>query len=158
KQMISNERYKVANVEDIKQTFDLNQYLGGNSKAIFCIHMEGDSMIEAGIHDDDILVADRSIEPRDGKVVIAWVNSELTVKRFKLEGDKVILMSENPGHPSILTSEETDPKIWGVVTHVIHSFYDVTNGGDYIKQPLDLNQLVGNSNNTKTIFCIQVEG
>jgi len=83
----------VANTGDyIEQTLDLNQYLAGNSKTIFCVHVEGDSMIEADIHDNDILVVDRSIEPTDGKIVIACVNSELTVKRLKLKEGKVLQM------------------------------------------------------------------
>lgn len=111
-----------SNVEDdIEQELDLNEYVGRNSNTIFCLQVEGDSMIGAGIHNNDILVVDRSIEPANGKIVIASLNAEFTVKRLKLEGDEVMLMPENPAYSPILITEETDFKIWGVVVHVIHS-------------------------------------
>lgn len=78
-------------------------------------------MIKAGIHHNDILIVDRSLEPSHGKVVIASVNGELTVKRLLIEGKRVQLVPENEAYPSIEISEEMDLHVWGVVTHVIHS-------------------------------------
>jgi DNA polymerase V len=106
---------------DYIEHLDLNEHLIGNSHNIFCMRVEGQSMIEACICDNDILVVDRSIEPRDGKIVIASLNSELTVKRLKQVGDQIILMPANPAYSPIIVTEDIEFKIWGVVVHVIHS-------------------------------------
>ncbi len=74
----------------------------------------------AGIHDGDILVVDRSLEPRKGKVVIAAVDGQLTVKRLQKKGSKTFLVPENKKFRSIELNENNDVKIWGVVTNVIH--------------------------------------
>lgn len=106
---------------DYIEHLDLNEHLTGNSDNIFCIRVEGESMIGAGICDNDILVVDRSIEPTDGKIVIASLNSELTVKRLKRTGDQIILMPANPTYSPIIVTKDIDFKIWGVVVHIIHS-------------------------------------
>ena len=77
-------------------------------------------MLGAGIHDGDMLVVDRALEAKDGKVVIAAVNGELTVKRLSVSKDNhVTLLPENPDYPEIPITPETDFVIWGVVTNVI---------------------------------------
>ena len=81
----------------------------------------GESMKNAGIFPNDILVVDRSINPVDGKVVIAAVDGELTVKRLKQEKDALYLMPENPEFSPIAVREMQDLNIWGVVTNVIHA-------------------------------------
>lgn len=78
-------------------------------------------MIGAGIHAGDILIVDRSLEPRDGKVVIAVVNGELLVKRLRMEKQKIYLASENSDYPSLVITDLIDFEVWGVVTNVIHS-------------------------------------
>ena len=77
-------------------------------------------MIEAGIHTGDLLVVDRSLRPQSGKVVIAVINGELTVKRLFKENEKLFLMPENPSYPSIEITDAMDFMIWGVVTNVVH--------------------------------------
>ena len=79
-------------------------------------------MIGAGIHDGDMLIVDRSITASDGRIVIAVLNGELTVKRFKLLGRTPQLHSENSKYPPITLHEGDSVSIWGVVTNVIHSF------------------------------------
>ena len=78
-------------------------------------------MIKAGIFHNDLLIVDRSIEPTDGKIVIAAVNGELTVKRLHLEKDKVQLVAENDSYRPIEITKDIELHIWGVVTKVIHS-------------------------------------
>ena len=80
----------------------------------------GDSMINAGIFDNDILVADRSLKAEDGKVIIEVVDNELTVKRYKKKGKKVALQPNYPEYKPIFIGKETEGYIWGVVTNVIH--------------------------------------
>ena len=77
-------------------------------------------MIDAGIHDGDLLVVDRSVEATDGKVVIVSVNGELTVKRLRRDKGKSWLLPENPDYPPIALNEEDETHLWGVVTNVIH--------------------------------------
>ena len=77
-------------------------------------------MIGAGIHEGDILVVDRSLEPRNGKIIIAAVDGSLTVKRLVKKGKNAILSPENSKYKPIKLTENNDIIIWGVVTNVIH--------------------------------------
>ena len=105
----------------VDQRLDLND-LVERPAATFFVKVTGDSMTGASIHDGDLLLVDRSLEATDGKIVIAGVNGELTVKRLSLKGDEVWLMPENPAYPPLQLKEGLDCVIWGVVTRVIHSF------------------------------------
>lgn len=114
-----------SNVEEleevVEQHLDLNEHLVGNSTSVFCIRVEGDSMTGASISDNDILIVDRSSQPVDGSIVIASINSELTVKRLKYINNQIMLVPENPHYEPIEITDKIDFKIWGVVIHVIHS-------------------------------------
>jgi len=105
----------------IEKTLDLNDLLVKKPAATFFVRAEGESMLGAGIHPNDILVVDRSIEAVVGKVVICALNGELTVKRLKSIGKEIVLGAENPAYQDITVQEEVDLVIWGVVTNVIHS-------------------------------------
>jgi DNA polymerase V len=104
----------------VEKTLDLNELLVKKPAATFFARAQGESMLGAGIHPNDILVIDRSIEPVPGKIVICALNGELVVKRLKRGTDQWILASENPFYPDICLSEELEMVIWGVVTNVIH--------------------------------------
>jgi len=99
---------------------DLNEFLIKHPTSTFFMRVSGDSMINAGIFDKDILIVDRSINPKHGKVVIAAVNGELTVKRLVIKGDKAVLVAENEKYKPINIGSLEELKIWGVVTNVIH--------------------------------------
>ena len=99
---------------------DLNEYLVHHPAATFFVRVSGDSMIGAGIHSGDILIVDRSVEPKDKKVVIAVVDGELTVKRLMRRKGEVVLMPENDKYQPINIAGDMDLEIWGVVTNVIH--------------------------------------
>jgi len=101
---------------------DLNELLIKNEAATFFVRVDGDSMIGAGIHHDDILVVDRSREAVSGDIVIAILDGELTVKRLVKESQYGRLVAENPNYPSIEITEEIGCEIWGVVTSVVHQF------------------------------------
>ena len=105
----------------IEKNLDLNDLLVQKPAATFFVRAEGESMLGAGIHSDDILVVDRSIDPVPGKVVICALNGELTVKRLKSCDGQLLLAAENPDYPDISIHEEMDMVIWGVVTNVIHA-------------------------------------
>jgi DNA polymerase V len=105
----------------IEKTLDLNELLVKKPAATFFARAQGESMLGAGIHPNDILVVDRSIEPVPGKIVICALNGELVVKRLKRLEDRWILASENPFYPNIRLHDELEMVIWGVVTNVIHA-------------------------------------
>lgn len=100
---------------------DLNRHLIRNPAATFFVRVTGDSMVKAGIHNGDLLVVDRSIEPRDKNVVIAVVNGELTVKRIRIRKNRLTLEAENEAYQSQEINDEIEFEVWGVVTNVIHA-------------------------------------
>jgi DNA polymerase V len=104
----------------VEKTLDLNELLVKKPAATFFARAQGESMLGAGIHPNDILVVDRSIEPVPGKIVVCALNGELVVKRLKRLEDQWVLASENPFYSDIPLHEELEMVIWGVVTNVIH--------------------------------------
>lgn len=102
-----------------ENNIDLNKELSENPLATFYIKVKGNSMIDAGINDKDVLVVDRSLEPRDNKIAICFVDGEFTVKRIKLEKECIYLMPENSNYQPIKITEENQLIIWGIVTYVI---------------------------------------
>lgn len=105
----------------IEGKLDLNQYLISHPADTFFVRAYGDSMIGAGIQSGDLLIVDRAIEPIDGSVVVAVVDSELTVKRLHRDGERLLLLAENDSYHPLEINEHTDFRVWGVVTNVIHS-------------------------------------
>ncbi|NMQ18897.1 translesion error-prone DNA polymerase V autoproteolytic subunit [Candidatus Competibacter phosphatis] len=106
--------------DDVEGRLDLNQHLIRHPAATFFVRVSGESMLGAGIHPGDLLVVDRALEPAHGKVVIAVVNGELTVKRLCIRDGQVRLLAENERYAPIVLSGDMDLQIWGVVTNVIH--------------------------------------
>jgi DNA polymerase V len=104
----------------VEDTLDLHRLAVKNPPATFFLRVTGDSMIGAGIHNGDLLVVDRSRTPASGKVVVAVVDGELTIKRLIKRKGKTILHPENPVYPEIDISEREDTSIWGVATYVLH--------------------------------------
>ena len=86
----------------------------------FFVWANGDSMTGAGIFDQDLLIVDRSKKKSNGKVVIASLNGEFTLKRLVQTKERFELRAENPDYDSIPISVDDDFRIWGVVRHVIH--------------------------------------
>ena len=99
---------------------DLNKYLVKNPAATFYVRVDGDSMDEAGIHQGDLLIVDRSESHGTGSVVLAVLNGEFTVKKLIKKGNELYLESSNSAYAPIKIEIETDFKVWGVVTYVIH--------------------------------------
>jgi DNA polymerase V len=104
----------------IEMHLDLNSHLIKHPAATFFLTASGDSMINAGIASGDMLVVDRSLEATHGKIVIAAINGELTVKRLSKSDGRLQLLPENDKYTPIEITEAEDLVIWGVVTHVIH--------------------------------------
>ncbi len=108
--------------DHIEKTLDINELLIVHPAATFFVRVAGDSMIGASIQDGDILVVDRSKKPVDGKIVIALVNGEYTVKRLSIEGDVIELRPENPDYSPIQLSGMDELIVWGVVTGLARQF------------------------------------
>jgi DNA polymerase V len=104
----------------IEQRLDLNEHLIQREASTFFVRVAGRSMLNAGIHDGDLLVVDRAVEPTDGSVVVAALDGELTVKRYRARGDQPALVPENETHPPIPIEPGQELMVWGVVRHVIH--------------------------------------
>ncbi|WP_368173237.1 translesion error-prone DNA polymerase V autoproteolytic subunit [Aeromonas sp. R2-1] len=103
----------------VEQTIDLNQLCIAHPAATYYVRAAGDSMVEHGIHDGDMLVVDRSSKPAHGSVVVAAVDGEFTVKQLQLS-PSVCLLPGNPAYRPIYFSDGQHLEIFGVVTFVIH--------------------------------------
>ena len=108
----------------IEEDVDLNVHLIKNVPATFVIRVQGKSMTDVGIYDGDLLVVDRSLEPKNFSTVVANVHDELVVKNFIKSKDQNFLSSgSNNTEDKIIINEGSNVFIWGVVTYVIHSTY-----------------------------------
>ncbi len=105
----------------IDKTLDLNDLVIKHPQATFFVRVSGNSMINAGIKDGDILVIDKSLEPIEGKIVIANVDGEFVLKRIRKKSGKLYLYPENSDFNPIEIKEGMECEIWGVVTYVIHT-------------------------------------
>ena len=107
----------------IEEKLNLDKHLIKNKESTFFVRVSGDSMINVGIFDNDILIVDRSLIPVRQSIVIASIDGELVVK--KLVKDKIkkdfYLKSENKNYPDIRLNSNSDTIIWGIVTYTIHS-------------------------------------
>ena len=101
---------------------DLNKHLIKNPSTTFYGRVRGNSMIDAGIHDGDLLVIDKSLEPQSDKIAVCFIDGEFTVKRIQIEKDTVWLIAENKDYQPIKVTKENELLIWGIVTNVIKYF------------------------------------
>ncbi|MDR0392409.1 MAG: translesion error-prone DNA polymerase V autoproteolytic subunit [Planctomycetaceae bacterium] len=99
---------------------DLLRLLVPNPPATFFMRVDGNSMINAGIFHNDLLIVDRSLLPSNGEIVVLEVGGEFVVKRLVIKNAKYELHAENPKIKPIKLTDESELKIWGVVKKVIH--------------------------------------
>ena len=110
--------------DDFKeQRLSLDKELIKNKEATFFARVSGQSMIGAGLDDNDLLVIDRSLEPENNKIAVCFLDGEFTVKRLKVSKGEVWLQPENPNYKPIKITEENNFVIWGIVTNVIKKVY-----------------------------------
>jgi len=100
-------------------SIDLNKELVKNPSTTFYGRVKGDSMINAGLNDGDLLIIDKSLEPVNGKIAVCFIDGEFTVKRIKIEKDIVWLVAENENYKPIKVTSDNEFLIWGIVTTVI---------------------------------------
>jgi len=100
-------------------SIDLNREFVKNPSTTFYGRVKGDSMINAGLNDGDLLIIDKSLEPIDNKIAVCFIDGEFTVKRIKIEKDIIWLIAENEKYQPIKVTADNDFIIWGIVTTVI---------------------------------------
>ena len=106
--------------DDFKETrISLDEELITNKEATFFAKVKGQSMIGAGLDDNDLLVIDRSLPPENNKIAVCFLDGEFTVKRLRVDKNEVWLQPENPNYPIINITDENDFMVWGIVTNVI---------------------------------------
>lgn len=101
------------------EPIDLNAYITQNPTATFLARVEGDSMIGAHIEPGDLVVIDRSLKATDGRIVLAFIAGEFTIKRLMYKPDGAYLQPENPKYESIKINGPEMGRIWGVVVGVV---------------------------------------
>ena len=98
---------------------DLNKELIKHPASTFYGRVKGDSMIDAGIYDGDILIIDKSLDPRDGDMAVCYIDGEFTIKHIKIEKKAIWLIPANEQYQPIKVTEDNDFLIWGIVTYSI---------------------------------------
>ena len=106
--------------DHLEKNLDLNEYLIKNPNSTFFVRVQGESMLGSGINSDDILIVDRSLEASNGKIIIAVLYGELTVKRLRFSKNEIWLDADNEKFDPIKVTEEMNFHIWGIATNVIH--------------------------------------
>ena len=105
---------------DFKQErISLDKELIKNKEATFFARVSGESMINAGLEDGDLIVIDRSLEPTNNKIAVCFIDGEFTVKRLQVKKNKIWLKPENTNYKAIEVKEDNELIIWGIVTNVI---------------------------------------
>ena len=108
--------------DDFKEIrISLDKELVKNNDATFYAKVSGDSMINAGLSDGDLIVIDRSLNPEHNKIAVCFIDGDFTVKRIIKKGTDLFLKAENKNYESIKVDEENQLQIWGIVTYVIKS-------------------------------------
>ena len=106
--------------DHVDNQLSLDEFLVPNPNSTFFVRATGESMINTGIHDGDLLVIDRSIDANHNSIVLAIVDTEFTVKRLIKDNGNIILRAENPLFDDMKITSNQHFMVWGVVVHVIH--------------------------------------
>lgn len=104
----------------IDEQLNLHEFAVRNPAATFFLRASGDSMLEVGIHDGDLLIVDRSVPAAHNRIIIAALDGELLVKRLVRRGKRTFLVPANPQYPEIDITDREYVHIWGIVTYVLH--------------------------------------
>ena len=125
----------------VHEGVDLNKVLVKHPSATFYARVVGDSMVDAGVDEGDILVIDKALEPKEGDMAVCFVDREFALKYISfhdpgkpavagsagassfsiLPKRELWLLPANPSYPPIHITETNDFTVWGVVTHIIKS-------------------------------------
>ena len=108
--------------DHIEKKLDLNDYLIKQKEATFFVRIKGDSMIDAGIHDNDIVIVDKSQKASNGDIVLASIDGDFTVKSLSSYKSKYRLLAANEKYKPIEIDESMQFEVWGVVTGAVRKF------------------------------------
>ena len=100
-------------------SISLDKHLIQNPVATFMAYANGNSMVQAGIHHGDILIIDRSLNARDGDIIIAVLHGEFTVKQLSIINNTFFLLPKNPKYSPVKISDDMDFEVWGIVSYSI---------------------------------------
>lgn len=103
----------------MEEDIDLRKYLQPNPTSIYLARVKGDSMINAHIPDDSLVVIDKSLKPKNNSIVVAALDGEHVIKHFIKTHAGIFLAPDNPAYKPLRITPEMDFSVWGVVTHVI---------------------------------------
>lgn len=112
--------FPTAAEEELSDTMSLDEYLIENKEASYLLEVKGDSMIDAGIQEGDLVIAERRNNPKDGDIVIAEVDGGWTMKYFRKKGNQIYLEPANKNFSNIYP--ENDMKIAAVVKGVVRKY------------------------------------
>jgi DNA polymerase V len=104
---------------EFADSIDLNRALVTNPAATFCARVMGDSMVDAGINEGDLLIIDRSLPPHDGSIAVCFIDGDFTVKRLSVRNERLFLTPANAQFPEIPVTDDSNFQVWGVVSHII---------------------------------------
>ena len=107
------------------ERIDMAREMTPHPETTFYARVEGDSMRDAGILDGDIVVVDRSLDPKNGDFIVAYIDGEYTIKEYQLDasGQYALLIPHNPDFQSIKVTDESNFNVWGVITYTIHKMH-----------------------------------
>ena len=105
-----------------EENIDLNEHLISNPFSTFFLRVKGESMINAGIKDKDLIIVDKSLIAKPGNIIIAMIDGEFTIKRLSIKNDELYLKAENNNYPDFRFKNHIDVQIWGVVIYSIHGY------------------------------------
>ena len=108
--------------DHMEENIDLNEHLISNPFSTFFLRVKGESMINAGIKDKDLIIVDKSLIAKPGNIIIAMIDGEFTIKRLSIKNDELYLKAENHSYPDFSFKNHIDVQIWGVVIYSIHSY------------------------------------
>ena len=106
----------------IESSIDLNKELIRNPNTTFYARINGDSMKDMGINSGDLVIIDKSLEPKNGNIAVCFIDGEFTMKEIKIEQNCCWLIPANKSFKSVRVDKDNDFAIWGIVIHVIKSF------------------------------------
>ena len=108
--------------DHIEKALDLNEYLVTKKETTFFVKIKGDSMIDASIHDGDIVIVDRSKQAKIGDIVLASVDGDFTIKILAKHLSQPRLLPANEKFQPIVVNENMQFEIWGVITGAVRKF------------------------------------